>query len=800
MKFRTRKKVYRMAAIILLAAIFFGGFPNVTAKAYEQELEGEIVFLYTSDFADKALGDKIIKARDLLEAKGAYPIIVDLGNFSDAEGNVEKMNEAGFKAVTLGCDDLKDGYDAMMEIEKNSDFDVLAANMTFEGENPLSARTIIEVADKKVGLIGVVTPSAQEELGGIGIIGGDDLVKCIQDEVNALKDESVDTIAVLSSLGVTDDSLANILSQVDGIDVVLDGQATIVELAAALEDVDFQAYVWGVSDSPEFIGAITTAGLPIDIDEMLASEDVMKEADEQELVTEVEETEEENDTQEPVAEDEVTGEENDTQESVAEVEETEEAVQSVDESVSEVSDKIIMDEKSVADAVDAVAKELGLDESVKNAIVNELSKQLPIDEKAIEGVVEDVARELNINPNDFDMENLSNVEETLQSMGECLEEVAQQLPEPDAQEIGAALDAIVEEVVANEGTISEEDIAYYLDELNAVSDQINEVVENLPEEEQKALDDAMESAAKTVEDSLPYLIDGELSDEDIAKIVDSAVAEFESNVSGEDISKAAETLADEIAAMIEKEIENITPEQIAEVEDYANSIAQYVEEQVGEITPEDEEAVRELVAGLIQLAQDSGVMITEEAGIIEKYADKGSTTIVEESEETEEVAEKVTEPEEEVAEETAEEESEEVIADADAQESDAEVEEAEEENKEEIAEAEETKEEVAEPEETEEEVAEPEKAKEEVKEEAAATEQESKVQVTSDAGKVQKDKTSTIEAGSSYTVVKGDCLWKIAQRAYGDGSRWIEIYNANAGQISNPNLIFPGQTFVIPAA
>ena len=48
-----------------------------------------------------------------------------------------------------------------------------------------------------MGLIGVVTPSAQEELGGIGIIGGDDLVKCIQDEVNALKDESVDTIAVI---------------------------------------------------------------------------------------------------------------------------------------------------------------------------------------------------------------------------------------------------------------------------------------------------------------------------------------------------------------------------------------------------------------------------------------------------------------------------------------------------------------------------------------------------------------------------------------------------------------------------
>ena len=51
---------------------------------------------------------------------------------------------------------------------------------------------------------------------------------------------------------------------------------------------------------------------------------------------------------------------------------------------------------------------------------------------------------------------------------------------------------------------------------------------------------------------------------------------------------------------------------------------------------------------------------------------------------------------------------------------------------------------------------------------------------------------------TSYTVVKGDCLWKIAKRFYGIGSRWTEIYNANKSKIKNPNLIYPGQVFVIP--
>lgn len=49
-----------------------------------------------------------------------------------------------------------------------------------------------------------------------------------------------------------------------------------------------------------------------------------------------------------------------------------------------------------------------------------------------------------------------------------------------------------------------------------------------------------------------------------------------------------------------------------------------------------------------------------------------------------------------------------------------------------------------------------------------------------------------------YTVVKGDCLWKIAQRYYGNGALWPRIYDANRNLIKKPDLIYPGQVFVIP--
>lgn len=53
-------------------------------------------------------------------------------------------------------------------------------------------------------------------------------------------------------------------------------------------------------------------------------------------------------------------------------------------------------------------------------------------------------------------------------------------------------------------------------------------------------------------------------------------------------------------------------------------------------------------------------------------------------------------------------------------------------------------------------------------------------------------------APRSYVVVRGDCLWNIAKRFYGSGPLWPRIYDANRNQIKNPNLIYPGQRFVIP--
>ena len=51
-------------------------------------------------------------------------------------------------------------------------------------------------------------------------------------------------------------------------------------------------------------------------------------------------------------------------------------------------------------------------------------------------------------------------------------------------------------------------------------------------------------------------------------------------------------------------------------------------------------------------------------------------------------------------------------------------------------------------------------------------------------------------SGATYEVVRGDNLWTIAVRAYGDGFRWVEIAREN--NLVNPNLIHAGNILILP--
>ena len=56
----------------------------------------------------------------------------------------------------------------------------------------------------------------------------------------------------------------------------------------------------------------------------------------------------------------------------------------------------------------------------------------------------------------------------------------------------------------------------------------------------------------------------------------------------------------------------------------------------------------------------------------------------------------------------------------------------------------------------------------------------------------------TLGNDSLVVVQKGDALWRIAYSTYGDGFRYVTIFERNRDQIANADLIYPDQIFVVP--
>ncbi|MFA9465521.1 MAG: tyrosine-protein phosphatase [Velocimicrobium sp.] len=70
--------------------------------------------------------------------------------------------------------------------------------------------------------------------------------------------------------------------------------------------------------------------------------------------------------------------------------------------------------------------------------------------------------------------------------------------------------------------------------------------------------------------------------------------------------------------------------------------------------------------------------------------------------------------------------------------------------------------------------------------------------------KIEKEKTDSSTSSAStipnYVVIKGDCLWTIAEKQLGDGTRYIEIYQLNKKIIKDPDELSIGQLLFMPKA
>ena len=249
----------RRKVLSLLMAVVMTFSLAVTASAAEetaQDLDGDIVILHTNDVHGAIAGyAKVAALKDAYEARGAYVLLMDAGDFiqgdptvSTSEGAtaVELMNLAGYDVVSLGNHEFDYGYQNLKDLEADADFAILDANVLYNGSVAFEDNMVFTTpAGTKIGVFGLDTPETATKahpakIQGVTFLAGEDLYDCAQEQVDALTAEGCNYVICLGHLGIDDESVGNrsidLLENVDGIDLFIDGHShsTRADITAAL--------------------------------------------------------------------------------------------------------------------------------------------------------------------------------------------------------------------------------------------------------------------------------------------------------------------------------------------------------------------------------------------------------------------------------------------------------------------------------------------------------------------------------------------------------------------------------------
>lgn len=298
-----KKLLALLLALVLTFALCGGALatePETTAV--EQDLAGQIVILHTNDVHGAVTGyAKIAALKDAYEARGAYVLLMDAGDFSQGTtyvslskgaNAIELMNLAGYDVATMGNHEFDYGYANLKTIFANAKFKVVCANIKDYGTLAFDANTVFEAPDgTKIGVFGLDTPETATKANPALIKGVtfDDVVTTAKAQVAALTAKGCDYIVCLGHLGVDDESVGHqsvdVIKAVDGIDLFIDGHSHTVI------DGNDNKYETGdtmlVSTGTAFanIGVVTingekmTSGLVAVTDDMAADETVKAAAD-----------------------------------------------------------------------------------------------------------------------------------------------------------------------------------------------------------------------------------------------------------------------------------------------------------------------------------------------------------------------------------------------------------------------------------------------------------------------------------------------------------------------------------------
>ena len=250
--------------LTLFLIIIFVSISHNTKQVKEQkqtlrridEKTCDIAILHINDVhcgVDSTIGyDGFVLYRKEMEQECNHVLTVDVGDhlqggtlgaISNGEAIIKIMNEVGFDVVTLGNHEFDYGKAQLEKLGQEISSKYINSNFCFNSNKTsiYDAYKIVEVGDKKIGFIGVVTPLTFSKTYLVGIkdeetgkpmydFRGEDLAQVVQKNINELKEEKVDYIFLLTHLGMSVEQYTSdgLLSNLEGVDAVFDGHTHLV--------------------------------------------------------------------------------------------------------------------------------------------------------------------------------------------------------------------------------------------------------------------------------------------------------------------------------------------------------------------------------------------------------------------------------------------------------------------------------------------------------------------------------------------------------------------------------------------
>ncbi|WP_287227374.1 5'-nucleotidase C-terminal domain-containing protein [Oscillibacter sp.] len=243
----------------LLLAVVMTFSLAVTANAAEetaQDLDGDIVILHTNDVHGAISGyAKVAALKDAYEARGAYVLLMDAGDFiqgdptvSTSEGAtaVELMNLAATTWpawATMSSTTATRTSRIWRRTPTSPSWTPMSCTTarwplrtTWSSPRPTAPRSACSAWTPPE----TATKAHPAKIQGVTFLAGDKMFDCAQDQVDALEAEGCEYIICLGHLGIDAESTGNrsidLLEKVDGIDVFIDGHShsTQEDIMAAL--------------------------------------------------------------------------------------------------------------------------------------------------------------------------------------------------------------------------------------------------------------------------------------------------------------------------------------------------------------------------------------------------------------------------------------------------------------------------------------------------------------------------------------------------------------------------------------